>query len=274
VGKKSYGLNSEERTMLRKVLVIVHGGGDFSRDYHKPLVAAVESELGAPCNCIPVYYADIGSASKVMGAAAPIEQEQFEKRFVEELQRSLSNHPIVASTSGRNMNVAISSLPAPIKEFNKLAKEVGRYLFTPGFTTQVQERLMAGLGRATQEYDATVLVTHSLGTVVAFDVLRQFAARFKILHWLTCGCPLAKLRKLNVGRFADPSLSAITRENVERWYNIYDTSDFIADPIGPAFPLPGYRIHDIFVDVADDPYNSHDYFSNAETINIIAEALK
>ncbi|MBM3127583.1 MAG: hypothetical protein FJ009_02995 [Chloroflexi bacterium] len=72
----------------------------------------------------------------------------------------------------------------------------------------------------------------------------------------------------------DDDLGAITAQTVARWYNLYDTTDWIADPLGPAFPKPGYRLHDIFVNVAFDPISSHDYFNNRETIQMFADALR
>jgi len=89
--------------------------------------------------------------------------------------------------------------------------------------------------------------------------------------WFTTGSPIAKLRAV---RRYDDDLGAITAQTVARWYNLYDTTDWIADPLGPAFPKPGYRLHDIFVNVAFDPISSHDYFNNRETIQMFADALR
>ena len=60
---------------------------------------------------------------------------------------------------------------------------------------------------------------------------------------------------------------------MKNWYNVFDTTDIVADAISPSFPRPGYRIHDIFVEVANSMPEAHDYFNNSETLRLIVEAL-
>ncbi|MGE5138570.1 MAG: hypothetical protein ACM3JD_03825, partial [Rudaea sp.] len=87
----------------------------------------------------------------------------------------------------------------------------------------------------------------------------------------TLGSPLAILRRLGAG---GPELGAIRYTSVQQWMNLYDTTDPVSNAIGPQFPLHGYRLHDVFVDIAALPPASHDYFRNPETQQIIAAALR
>jgi len=167
--------------------------------------------------------------------------------------------------------VSLVGLSAPIERFAGITQEVAEYFFTPGVRAGIQARLTTKLDQAKQQSGEIVIASLSLGTVVCFDVLKQFANRYPISIWFTTGSPIAKLRR--VGRY-DDNLGAITAQNVARWHNVYDTTDWIADPLGPAFPKPGYRLHDIFVNVASDPVASHDYFNNRETIQVFADALR
>lgn len=122
-----------------------------------------------------------------------------------------------------------------------------------------------------QQFDDIVLVSHSLGTLVAFDVLHDCAdAINRISYWVTMGCPLAKVQRL--GKRGD--LGHIGYQTIRRWYNIYDTTDIVANALGPLFPSMNYFLYDIFVDVAKDPLPAHDYMTNPETLDILAAIMK
>jgi hypothetical protein len=253
----------------RKLLVMVHGAGTFPDDWYKPLVAAVENELGHSFAYLPVYYADVTNRQSVRALETP-EQAKFKNDFQNELRKSFDTAR-ASPTIQSDRAVSIAGLPAPIERFAGIAQEVAEYFFIPGVRAEIQARLTAKLDQAKQQSQEIVIASLSLGTVVCFDALKQFADRYKIWIWFTTGAPIAKLR--HIGAY-DDNLGAITAQNVARWHNVYDTTDWIADPLGPAFPKPGYRLHDIFVDVGFDPNTSHDYFNNRETIQMFADALR
>jgi hypothetical protein len=139
----------------------------------------------------------------------------------------------------------------------------------PSFVLPIRQRLIDKL-REAQQYDGIVLVSHSLGTVIAFDVLNEWTeGKPKISHWFTLGCPLTKVILLRQG-----TPNRLKNANVEHWYNVYDTSDIVAGPLGPKFTKPGYNIHDIFIDIGSDPISSHDYFDNAPTLKLIADTVQ
>ncbi len=256
----------------RKVMVIIHGAGSFPDDYFKPLVAAVEQRLGGPFDYLPVYYADITNppATEIAPSVATpdtLAEAKFKQDLLAEMQHAYDALPptrrAVGVTGSETGNVAGISLVEII------VREVGAYLFRPSVTARIQARLVAGLDQAAQQYDKIVLASHSLGTVVSFDVLKESAGRYKIASWFTTGSPLGKLRRVGM-RPSD--LGGITSANVARWLNLYDTTDIIADAIGPQ--LPDYRLFDVFVEVGNDPISAHDYFNNGETLDMLADAMR
>ncbi len=261
----------------RKVLVIIHGAGNFSSDYYVPFVNAIQAELGAPFAYLPAYYADVTNPLHAMAlTAAPVSdaQKQFEADFQRELQRSFDAMPPAQKSLGVT-SLATATGGAfgnggPLDILRDVSREVSQYLFTPNVKAQIDDRLVTQL-KAAQQYDEIILASLSLGTVVSFDVLKQFAAQYKTSYWFSCGCPLGKLRTVHM---YDDTLGAINAQNVAHWWNIFDTTDLIADVVGPAFPQPGYRVHDIFVNVGNDPISSHDYFNNPEVIKMIAATLR
>jgi hypothetical protein len=255
-------------------MVIIHGAGSFPNDYFKPLVAAIEQRLGGTFNYIPVYYADItnpiipGVAPLTVPPEAPA-VTKFKQDFLAEIQRSYD----AQQTSPQNVSVAAvpfgTGNVGAIDLVEIIVKEVGQYLFTPSVASRIQTRLVAGLDQAAQQYDETVFASLSLGTVVAFDVLKLFAERYKISNWFTTGCPLGKLRRLDA---RPPGIGAIAPANVAHWYNLYDTHDVVASAIGPEFG--DYRIRDIYVEVGNDPISAHDYFNNGQTLDLLADAMR
>lgn len=254
-----------------RVLVFVHGAGNFAEGYERPWADEIAQRLGGPIECIGALYGDVTNSRRgpTALAAAPMLPEEltFRAAFQNELKRAYNALP----PAERPPSLKAFSLPNVADLVGTITNIVGRYLFVDAIAAQTHKRITAALDQAAQ-FDEIVLVSHSLGSLIAFDVLRACADRYgKISTWLTLGCPLGKLRRLGI---RDSGLGAITRQNVAQWYNVYDTTDIVADAIGPAFPSPGYRLHDIYVDVARDPRGSHDYLQNQETLDLIAAVMR
>lgn len=264
-----------------KVLVNVHGAGKQMSDFYKEALTALTRILHTEPPCLPCWYADLSNiGSPVLslgGRAATPKAQEFQDAFLNELkvqqqqaQREQAMRrtgrrrttPTVTDTPGTGGALGIFDLPAFGLD---AAADVTRYLFDARLRGQIQERLDDVLTDAAKKYKQTVLVSHSLGTVVAFDVLHERAKQYKISRFITMGSPLRKLVNL---RQRSSDLGAINPDTVPFWRNLYDTTDAVADAIGPAFP--GYAIEDVFVQVADLPIPSHDYWRNKQTLEMIA----
>lgn len=265
--------------MMSKVLLFVHGAGKTDPDYAVGPLAAITALLGVEPPCVPVYYADViklgssGQFATVLAAGQPpnamepFRTTQFKTAFAKQVQSSLN-----ASQLG-DQAVSVSALPGlDIAELIAIeVNEVAGYLFNPMFYNQIQSRMYAGLNKAARMGDSVVVVSHSLGSIVAFDCFRALGGRYNVSTFLTLGSPLGILRRLG-NRSSD--LGSITCDHVGTWLNFYDTTDPVSNALGPFFPQPGYRLRDVFVDISSAPIPAHDYFPNPEVLGEIARALR
>jgi len=128
-------------------------------------------------------------------------------------------------------------------------KQVRRYLTMPDVRANAQQSLRQLLAD-----DTTVVVAHSLGSVVAYDTLRH-TADSRIRALVTLGSPLgtpALMRCLD-----PPALSPLAPwpAGVRCWFNIADTSDIVAvekrlaiwfgERVSDALVDNGVRMHDV-----------------------------
>src|SRR5262249_687116 len=94
------------------------------------------------------------------------------------------------------------------------------YLYTtqPGVRTEIDRIVSAGLNET-----PCVVVGHSLGSVVAYNILRTDPRPLKVRAYVTVGSPLAirairdRLRPIG---FPKPAVAS--------WYNAYDPKDVVA----------------------------------------------
>lgn len=114
-----------------------------------------------------------------------------------------------------------------------LARDVHLYLHDDATRAAVG----AGVEAALPTDEPVVLVAHSLGTVVAYDVLRRAdPQRWTVPLLATLGSPLA----IEAVRSVLEADGPLTRPPVERWVNARDPRDLLAlQDLTPAtFPLP------------------------------------
>ncbi|WIH20128.1 hypothetical protein [Photobacterium damselae] len=107
--------------------------------------------------------------------------------------------------------------------------DVYRYFHEPAFALEIEKPLI----RLLQQYrhHSITLISHSLGTVIAYNVLQKLAAQrttqdITIDRWITLGSPLglasvkAQLKRNLKGSRAVP-------ENVSAWHNYSDKRDIV-----------------------------------------------
>ncbi|HIF9547550.1 TPA: hypothetical protein ACX6S8_003811 [Photobacterium damselae] len=107
--------------------------------------------------------------------------------------------------------------------------DVYHYFHDPAFALEIEKPLI----RLLQEYrhHSITLISHSLGTVIAYNVLQKLAAQrsmqdITIDKWITLGSPLglasvkAQLKRNLQGSLAVP-------ENVSAWHNYSDKRDIV-----------------------------------------------
>ncbi len=268
---------------MNKVLVFVHGAGKQPRNYAEGPLAEIALLLSAEPLCVPVYYADIcniGSPVSVgsFGVGEPLPEPvptpnhespamaQFKEDFTKEVLANTQSQPCEQD------NVAAKEFGVPflVELVATEVNEIARYLFEPATYHKIQVRMCDGLAQAAQQGDELVVVSHSLGTVVAFDALRAMCDDYNISTFFTLGSPLALLRRLG---HRPAELNAITAAHVQEWQNWYCTADPISSVLGPSFPQRGYRLRDVYVNVAPTMPAAHDYLCNPEVLAAIAQVV-
>jgi hypothetical protein len=149
------------------------------------------------------------------------------------------------------------------------AAGVVAYFTSNRLRESIRDRLRSALELVSRHGHEVVLVSESLGCLVAFDVLREEAHRYRVHTWFTLGCALGTLVRTGQ-RTRD--LGAINRQTVKHWHNLYAAKDPIAQPIADIFPE--YPIRDEPVATGDGPLSAHHYWGCPRVPALIAQALQ
>lgn len=189
-------------------------------------------------------------------AASAVPANNREAAFLSGLERELEQsfariptEPRAVSGAGGETAASefeiASFLPAPVKEaiIKKAAMEVYYYLFGREYTRAdgkkfatrkaLRDLLLADLNAARAQAQRLVLVSHSMGTIVAYDVLRNCAECPAVDTLITLGSPLGiqevqdEVRSRTVNQIDFPA------EKLGRWVNVYDPLDPVCglDPV-------------------------------------------
>lgn len=159
----------------------------------------------------------IAKALNEIAAANGIDEDQIEA----EMGRSGAATP--QSTWLGRRAVAVLSLIERLSPLRgsiaaKVVRQAYTYLANPGARKAIDDLVRPRLGSG-----KLVVVSHSLGTVVAFTLLRALAAQghdLEVPLFVTLGSPLAisEVKKQVAGNWAVPG-------NVGQWLNFYDKGD-------------------------------------------------
>lgn len=262
-----------------QVILFVHGAGSQAPNYFKEPLNALTALLGSEPPHTAVYYADVmNPAPKTRKTAAAHKKKKTTRATADGDEATYFKMAFAMLVQGdfdslpqSERHTAVFALPGQFlaeliaNELNEMAG----YLFSSKTHEAIQQRMRDGLANAVELGDEIVIAAHSLGSIVAFDALHDLASPHRVSAFFTLGSPLSKLRRLNI---RGPDFGAIP-DSVSEWFNLYDTTDPIANVLGPAFPSRPLRLRDVFVDVNTDPIRSHDYFRNPETLAELAAAL-
>jgi pimeloyl-ACP methyl ester carboxylesterase len=288
----------------RTGVVFVHGGGKWETDYWEPVAKAVQkcidgSSTLAAFAASGACYSDVINSPAAQTARtlalAPSENALLNALLWDGMRAGLAfttpqlffpqfiRNVVSSFVPGRNETppvdkvwdaMANAALTQSLKEMrDQITQTVADVFFylrdDPQFVKPIRQAVIDKLVDA-QQYEKIVLVSHSLGTVVAFDVLNAWTGvQPRIAYWFTLGCPLTKVLRLRAG-----TPTRLNYANVEQWYNIFDTSDLVASPLCSQFSKSGNNLLDIFVNVGVGPMDSHNYFQDPTTLRLIADAVR
>lgn len=243
---------------MKRVLVTIHGTGRTAPDFWAPQVQALAEHLGHPPPHRSVWWGDlIDVGAKVWHAA------DWLTARVHTLARVLLGRP--ARHTPRRIARVADFLHRLV---NGVAGVLAYFVFKRQ-RAQMYERLRATLRDLTQRGYEIVLVSESLGCLVAFDVLRAEADQYNLLAWVTLGCAL---RILVQSKRRSSDLGAITPQTVKQWINVYAPRDPVAAPIASVFP--DFPIRDERLDGARTRLQAHNYWHDPRVAALIARLLK
>jgi hypothetical protein len=210
------GAQKFDQTLPKSIDVVFPYYGDtlakLIRDYQIPLTSDIHEKGGAVEDEFLAFQAQLAEAlrerSGVTDAQVDAEYGPNPKargplnwEWVQAILRALDKH------GGGMSQAALESF----------TRDVFLYTTRAGVREEIDHIVAAAL---TEE--PTIVVGHSLGSVVAYSVLRSDTRRLRIPLFVTVGCPLAirairdQFRPL---RFPLP---------VNAWYNAFDTRDVVA----------------------------------------------
>jgi pimeloyl-ACP methyl ester carboxylesterase len=145
-----------------------------------------------------------------------------------------------------------------------------RYLADGDIRCASELRLAKSLDAARREKRPVILVSHSLGGLVSWDLLSHLASPDKpaVARWVTIGSPVAsaEIRQLV---FGDETPSLAVPSSVASWVNVIGTSDPFAIAVNDSVrTVPG--VLDIRTEGEhSDPHQLTSYLSDAATLRAI-----
>jgi hypothetical protein len=237
----------------------------YGEDYDTELSSYYESEKGG-LEAVTAERLDTLEPGLALPKGATPEERVFILKFEAELLASAALMPNdvaprpSAPQAAREYEIA-SWLPGPAKEaiIKKAAMEAYYYLFNKEYVRsdgarfmvrdELRNRLLKNLRDLKEQVDHLVIVSHSMGTIVAYDVLRNCAGCPHVDTLITVGSPLG-IREVQDELIAegvdDVDFPAAT---LGSWINIYDPLDPVCgvDPklANDYSEVDGKRVEDI-----------------------------
>jgi hypothetical protein len=274
---------------VRCVLVKIHGIGQQKANWHDDFDHMLDTALGgltaeqrARFVNESVWWADL-SVLPTVGFGHPAELAQPTASVDVEyglVQRSYGNY--LASGGDPAMGgTAAFGLPDPRTILINLrdgtynaadqANDVASYVSTNGSRAQILNRLSRKLYDMHDTYPQAVLIlaSHSQGTMISYDVLRQVNSRLpRLATWITMGCPLAWY--VNCTKWGSDLLDVSTTLT---WLNFYDDHDIVGKALGPLVNWQAPRPQDVNVDNVGQGLHAHDHWHNPTVVQRYADLI-
>ncbi|RDL47661.1 hypothetical protein BLJAPNOD_05382 [Ensifer sp. M14] len=150
------------------------------------------------------------------------------------------------------------------------AKQAAAYLFKPGLKERIDKLVAKQVFETLNADDKIIIIAHSLGTLVAYDLLRSYS-EIPVKTFVTLGSPLGAAMIMD--RLGPPF---ICLPNVGAWVNGTDPKDFVA--LGPR--LDGKNIGCDLIENHVDLDNGHEdahgiapYLRQAKIAGAIEKAI-
>jgi len=143
-----------------------------------------------------------------------------------------------------------------------LIPQAATYLHKPGVKEKVDALVQEQVFDSIVDGEEVIVISHSLGTVVAYDLLRQLRHKVKVKKFFTFGSPLSI--EVVKERLGSP---LICLANVEKWINVADDEDFVAlEPKLDGDTFGCNQIENILVDNGDEDAHSIETYLSHEVV--------
>lgn len=257
------GTAALKRTLPAEVVVEFPYYGDildkFSREFDIPLTSEIQARGTALEDEFLAFQAELAEevrqAAKVTDSQVDAEygndpqpRGPLNWRWVQAILRAIDKH-------GGGMNQ---------KTLETFTRDVFLYTTRAGVRDEI-DRIVAA--KLTEE--PTVVVGHSLGSVVAYNVLRTDRRSLRVPLFVTVGSPLAV-------RAVRDQFRPIRAPLVGKWYNAFDKSDVVAlYPLDAEnFPVqPAVENNNTVRNQTDNHHGIIGYLNNPDVAKRILDAL-
>jgi hypothetical protein len=235
---------------------------ELARQREVPLTTDIQAKGASADNDFLTFQAEIAEA---MRARAGVTDDQVNAEYGDNpTQKGPQNWAWVQATIR-----AIDKFGGGISQstIESFMRDVYLYTTQPGVRAEI-DRIVS----ATLTETPCVVVGHSLGSVVAYNILRGDPRALKVRSYVTVGSPLAirairdKFRPI---RFPAPAVAA--------WYNAYDPKDVVAlYPLDTAnFPVnPTVENYGRVLNGTDNRHGIIGYLDDADVAKHILDALQ
>jgi hypothetical protein len=266
-------------------LILLHGLGNQPEDWSQRFRDSVTTALGGDADrvrLVDAYWAPLSTRDHLLRPRVALDASPDARLDVAD---NAYNQAVVEFTLalGREAGAPVGARgfgPGDILDAvrgrlpggTELLVDVGNYVGRNGVRTGVQSVVHAALAQA--QHDAPdapiVLASHSQGTIIAYDVLRQAGSSYPQLRaWITQGSPLGKY--LNLFQWGAERLGIPTDL---RWVNLWDSGDLVGKALGALVTWDHPRPVDIQVDNAHNAQDAHDHWHNPECVEHICAEVR
>ncbi|MFE2871486.1 hypothetical protein [Embleya sp. NPDC059259] len=161
-------------------------------------------------------------------------------------------------------------VPAAGRGFLRFVADVEAYLRAPYVGPDIRQIVAEPLTQAVAEREPVVVVAHSLGSVPAYELLRELGTTIEVPLFVTVGSALGFAtiqRHLRPPALARPA-------GIAHWLNVYDPRDPVTlRPPGRAVGFPGVDRHLRVANPHRDPHGIVGYLGHPEVALLIGRHL-
>ena len=169
----------------------------------------------------------------------------------------------------------------PSLVIERFLDDVAYYLRMPRMRETVLDVVLDDLNRKLPQGGELVVVGHSLGTVVAYDLLTRLPDTFPVRQFVTAGSPLGlpvvQRHLLGASERAKPPVPGPVPRRAGGWLNAYDVLDVVAllHPLAGAFTeTAGRQVTDERTHNPGGPHSITDYLADPDVAGPIGRALE